>query len=942
MDRLKKLRRNQRRPLQRYSLRAWQNGETSNLQRLVNGLAEVKNCELTQDGLIRPRSNVVNMGDILIDSNPVTKMIARPLAFSLEGEAHLISAFLMPDNSVKTAFVNRDEDDLAWKEITGITRTGVGNDAITEMFFTEARNYIVVTDGQVSFIDLSKETLTEVRPTAVDNPDEFASFTPKEGTTVTDVAYDFDVARDGTTLPHETRAVAVGGDFLISLSGSFNNRVNFQRITGEGKEATLGEATTIISQVGGRCIAVNGTTIVVAGTVDKAGGVRDIFVRFGTLNANQTVTWATSNTIIASGLTAGGNQGVPDGVALNSDTLIVVTALGWRFSSISGVGAATTVSATSNIQNTPVIGFDSIISLNDKQVIYRTQQVSRDGTYSDIVGVSTLEGSGSTASFTAGFQFNNDDGFEAYDGTTAWFRSSQTIRPGRLTGGAVTVDSDDVATQATFEYRYGFTIQTDFGETALSPLKSIGTTALRHNWHKDQFWITLDVPRPTLTINHGFNIYVGLAREGVLYRLVSNWKPAVGDTFVDNGQTILDSDVIAPEKNSTIFPKAKYSAEMGGRIILYGDTEKPNRLHYGGVVEATLLNFTETATSGNVTVGGRDEEIVSIVPTVYVTREAGFLINTRQGDATAGREFFLKEVDLASPGGQYIAGFRIEPTGNLGSISPYGVVAYNNSLYKPSPDGFKVFGTLPELAQEVSTENLDEFIRERSLNLQYNAMSACNGVAYKQKVYWSVSTIASENLNQIWVLDLTQNRGAWMTSLHIPTDWMIIANDGDGRQQMLMFKDNKMLRYSDDDGESFDWNFAIRNIYCPRTPDDDSSIRLYALVHAYVTIYQLQGRVRVKIIGRTIDSEQAVLSNTVIDAGTMMSARPGGQPGQGVSDSPTVPFRQIIVPMQVNRVVHYIDVEVSSVNNESKCMFADFSFNYKFAGDSNFDQDVTR
>ena len=179
-------------PLERHFIRDWQFGVTSNLKEgrtPIRGLHEVKNMELTQDGMVEPRANLCELGEVQfsdLDSparKGVRRLLGTPVPFSRRDpatnrvESHLIGAFLSLDGEAIVAYLNREQEDRGWVQIS-TTRGGepftpsmrVDDAANLEFHFSVNKNYITITNGEVSFIDLSKDTLEEVVPIAIPNP----------------------------------------------------------------------------------------------------------------------------------------------------------------------------------------------------------------------------------------------------------------------------------------------------------------------------------------------------------------------------------------------------------------------------------------------------------------------------------------------------------------------------------------------------------------------------------------------------------------------------------------------------------------------------------------------------------------------------------------------------------------------------------------------------
>ena len=175
------------------------------------------------------------------------------------------------------------------------------------------------------------------------------------------------------------------------------------------------------------------------------------------------------------------------------------------------------------------------------------------------------------------------------------------------------------------------------------------------------------------------------------------------------------------------------------------------------------------------------------------------MVYTSEGDASNGKEYFIQQVDTFLQDRGQVSTFSVDVTGNDGCVSGSSVVAHQNNVYRCTREGFQVFGQRPALQDTILTEYVDQTIRARSLGLNYNFMTGSTGVSFKQKIYWSVSEPKGDSfrpLNQLWVLDLTQGQGAWMTDLEVPVDYMLKTNDRDGREQLLIFRDNMMYEVS--------------------------------------------------------------------------------------------------------------------------------------------------
>lgn len=508
----------------------------------------------------------------------------------------------------------------------------------------------------------------------------------------------------------------------------------------------------------------------------------------------------------------------------------------------------------------------------------------------------------------------------------------------------VVIDPNDLTT--TIRYRYAYSIQMPFGETAISPETVVAVDRLRPNWKAEDASVDLRLPNIVLTnlttgLNNPptINLYGGLVAQDETMYLLKEGLDLGTREYTDDGTIRFDIRKRAPEENSTFYPHCKYSSSLNGRIALWGDVggfsvdgtpndALPNRLYYGGTRELDVLNFA----GRNITVGdSADEEIVSLVPSYSTDRKDGFLAHTAQGDASAGKEYFLTEVNETLADGTVISSFGRNPTGNAGTVGPYAVVTHLNSSYRPSKDGFLVYGERPRLQGAVKADYIDQTIREDSLGLPYTHMARCNGVVYNQKIYWSIPNIDG-NFKELWVLDLTQGEGAWMTRLEVDSDWLVASADRDGRKDLLIFKGNEIFKYTREGLENFDWKLVLADIYNPI-----SEINRTAFVHCYVTLYNLKGKVRVTITGSTTTSDnRETLIDKILTAPTQAPGQPvrSYNPVKGREPNNPLQYRRTVVRLAMNRVCNYITVSLRNASPDARCFLGDIGFTYKTAGTS--------
>ena len=337
-----------------------------------------------------------------------------------------------------------------------------------------------------------------------------------------------------------------------------------------------------------------------------------------------------------------------------------------------------------------------------------------------------------------------------------------------------------------FVVYYTVTANSTIGETAASPSVSVAMSTQRSAWDSSTQYVTLSWD--AITGATGYNVYMGTSNDGggspVMYLIQSNIDPAI-TSFKDDGSWAIDYIRLSPSYNSTAGPKTTRGAVVNGRLWLVGDTDNPYYVWYGGDYGYELDFSNGTHGGGRVAVASGTKEVpVSVMPFRRGQGDSTVVVLT-QGSNGSGRRFQLNYSTVSYGEETQVVWTPTEDSGRDGTDSPDAVVVYNNSLFYPSRDGFKTTGTMPSLQNILSTRTISATIQDQVGLLKSSAMSKAVGIAYENRIYWSLPVGSTEN-NRIWVY-YPEQKGAWITSWYLNAKWLSLYNDNEGNTHFLLY-----------------------------------------------------------------------------------------------------------------------------------------------------------
>lgn len=405
----------------------------------------------------------------------------------------------------------------------------------------------------------------------------------------------------------------------------------------------------------------------------------------------------------------------------------------------------------------------------------------------------------------------------------------------------------------TFNIYYAISANSTVGETAVSPTLTLPISTQRDLWSGD---MKVSLSWTAVAGAKSYNVYMGVTSDGQgdvkLYTIAENLD-AAKTTFVDDGSRAQNLMHPTNTYNSTAGPKATRGTVVNGRVWMVGDKDNPYYIWYGGDT-GFELDFSPSNGGGWTTVASGTKEVpVSVKPFRNGTGNNTIVVLT-QGSNGSGRRYQIAPQTVNYGNASFVMWSTSEDGGAEGTDSPDGVVFYNNSLYYPSRNGFRTTGTMPQLQNVLSTKDVSATIRNNIDLLNTGALDKAVGLAWSNKIYWSLPVGADHN-NRVWILDL-EHKGAWILSWHIDVDWMTLYNDNSGRTHFLMVSGNKIYEHTrtmntTDEEEAFDVEVSSGDIQWQK--DGREWARLIQVVF---TLLDPVGEIDIQVTAHTEDGDQ--------------------------------------------------------------------------------------
>lgn len=405
-------------------------------------------------------------------------------------------------------------------------------------------------------------------------------------------------------------------------------------------------------------------------------------------------------------------------------------------------------------------------------------------------------------------------------------------------------------------YRYRITAS-NRGETPASIAGTATTTKIRDSWTGNTEYV--DVTFNRVTGADRYHIYVGTV-EGQEQYVFSIDDPGTGTTVTwrDNGSIAPDIYRVAPTSDTTAGPKGTRAAFINGQVFIVGDIVNPKYVRYGGTGNA-ILDFSPYGGGGYSLVGGNKESPIQVSSFRDNTGAPAITILCSGTNGTGKR--YILSPSSTTVGSTIISYFAVkEDNGTDGTESPDGVVLYKDQLWYPSRDGFKTTLTKAQIQTILTTEGVTDLIQNDISRLNTVSMSNCVGLAYEDRLYWTLPVGSSSN-NEIWVLDLSSlRRGAWMRPWNISADTMWLYNSNDGMTHFCILSNNQIFEFTyavsaQDNGVAFSTDIGTGILKFSEDGQEWAKVSFVTYI-----LQNPRGTVNVAVSGKTEDAPISTLA----------------------------------------------------------------------------------
>lgn len=322
-----------------------------------------------------------------------------------------------------------------------------------------------------------------------------------------------------------------------------------------------------------------------------------------------------------------------------------------------------------------------------------------------------------------------------------------------------------------YKVYYAFSYNSVVGKTKTSPILTQGVSKIRDQWKADGTeGVTITDPNPVPAGALSRNIYFAAAPAGGTIQVSDMLPLALGldintPTWFDNGQTEVRIDAgLAPEKNSTRGPKAKYAIEIEGRPFFFGIKDDEYAVLIGG--------DGEHADTFSEDVGGY-RLVLNQGTNFYPKSVVGFrngqgipsitvLFSNTEG---LSKQSIIEQqtVSLGTFSGT-VWGQTDQNYGAAGVSSPYAVTNYRGMLVLPTTDGILKLDTQASLQNVLLPQRISDPVIDEIQSIQVNLLDKIVGTAWANRIMFAVPARGFNYNNLILIYDTSRkDQECWYT-----------------------------------------------------------------------------------------------------------------------------------------------------------------------------------
>jgi hypothetical protein len=398
--------------------------------------------------------------------------------------------------------------------------------------------------------------------------------------------------------------------------------------------------------------------------------------------------------------------------------------------------------------------------------------------------------------------------------------AGQTINSPILTG-YVSVDRPD------------WTGSNTYGLTITQP-NSIPANATSWN-----IWISWDVSGGTVTNDDMLLLVGGL--------------PLTTTVFNDDGtiQPNLNAGT-APNDNSTEGFVATYGTEIDGTVFLWGIVGNEYALMIGGT-PGNAFDFTPTnggymllINQGtnyfptNLVSFRNSQGIPSLVMLYSNTQGTSIQTVIEQSTVNYGNYSFV------------VWGSTDQGRTVPASSSPYGVFAYNNSLYFPTASSVMELTTRPTTLNVLSVDNVAVPVADLIESISVEQLPNIVGAGINDRIYFSCAVNGFSYNNIILVYDITDPNNPRWYPWNITNNWFGIISPSQGSEFLYITQDNHVFKLEqgfvaqDEDSSGIPTPFSY-GATGPLTGSNQDHSAFLALVQAMFYLINVVGDIQVTV-----------------------------------------------------------------------------------------------
>lgn len=389
---------------------------------------------------------------------------------------------------------------------------------------------------------------------------------------------------------------------------------------------------------------------------------------------------------------------------------------------------------------------------------------------------------------------------------------------------------------------YKITAVNTIGETIASSEMSVsgGINKTRDNWTTGTDYLTMSWGAVSGATR--YNIYYSDATGTEVYL-----DSSATTSYIDTGVATPNPYQEAPTTDSTGGPKYAYLALSGNRLWGTRDPNNPYRVGWTGTGQY-MGAFNPFYGGGYIDLNKGSDERPEVVAHFRDGRGNAVATVLTSNPNGAGSTWHVALSTLTVDTLVIVIPQAYQQQGSVGTRSPRGVVEYNDSIYSPSPKGFRSTGSRQSILNVLVTSDISDSIRT-SVRSIYNASSdkIC-GYAFDGRIYWSVPFGASTN-NQTWVYDLERG-GVWSLYWSIGVKQFFEYTDSTGtiRLMAIPVTGTKLIQFTagvaGDNGTAFSTNLESGLIHW-----DDNHMSWAYINKVYCEIADPRGTVNFTISG---------------------------------------------------------------------------------------------